>query len=456
MLFTSGVFWIFYSILLSLLFINLNTKKSAKIQNLILLAFSYFFYSYWDWRFLSLLLIVTIQTYIAGSLIKKLNKKRDIILISSLLVNLLILFFFKYANFFSSQFFYIFNLKKNFLFENIILPVGISFYIFQSFTYVLDIYKNKINPEENPINYFTFIAFFPQLVAGPIERASSLLPQFRELKKINPNQIYKGIKIIITGLFLKIFIADNIGISVDQIFNNYQNFSSSTLLLGAFGFSIQIYCDFSGYSLIAIGIAKIIGFNLTKNFNSPYFSISLKEFWKRWHISLSSFFRDYLYIPLGGNKRSAAIKYRNLILTFLASGIWHGANWTFILWGFLHGLFLILQKVLNRNLNKLFSWALTMNIVFFLWILFRSESIIDFYNYVYIIFSTKFGMPEMGRSIFIYAIYFLIVDLISTKYKKSSETWLSSIVIEYSLLSIMFLMVLGSIQGSINFIYFQF
>ena len=456
MLFTTGIFWIFYTVVFIFLFFNLKVTKSIKIQNFILLISSYLFYGYWDWRFLGLIFLVSIQTFVSGILIREFSNNKKTILTLSLILNLSILFYFKYANFFVNEFISIFKLNNNFLLENIILPVGISFYIFQSFTYVLDVYNKKINPENNLINYFTFIAFFPQLVAGPIERASSLLPQFKTLKEINQSNLFEGVKIIIIGLFYKVFIADNISIGVDNIFRNYQNLTSGTLILGALGFSIQIYGDFSGYSLIAVGIAKTIGFNLMKNFNLPYISISLQEFWRRWHISLSSFFRDYLYIPLGGNKTTPYKNYRNILITFFVSGLWHGANWTFIIWGFLHGLIIILEKNIRFTINKFFHWIITICVVTFLWILFRSETLNDFFQYIHLLFTTKIQFPETGLPIFIYSFIFLLIESILFRFKESGKTWFSSHFLENNLLALMLVLVCGTILDNKNFIYFQF
>ncbi len=456
MLFTTGIFWIFFIFVYIFLFFNLKVTKSIKIQNCILLISSYLFYGYWDWRFLGLIFLVSTQTFLSGIIIKNFSNHKKLILISSLSINLSILFYFKYANFFVNEFISIFKLNNNFLLENIILPVGISFYIFQSFTYVLDVYNKKIKPERNLINYFTFIAFFPQLVAGPIERASSLLPQFKNLQDINLVALLEGIKIIIVGLFLKVFIADNISNGVDDIFRNYQNYTSGTLILGALAFSIQIYCDFSGYSLIAIGIAKTIGFSLMKNFDLPYMSTSLQEFWRRWHISLSSFFRDYLYIPLGGNKTSPNKIIRNTLITFFASGLWHGANWTFIIWGVLHGLIIVLEKKIRLKINKFFHWIITFCAVTFLWILFRSETLNGFFQYISLLFSTKIQFPESGRQIFIYGFIFLIIESILFRFKESGETWFSSHFLENNLLALMLVLVYGTIIENKNFIYFQF
>ena len=457
MLFSAGVFWLFYAIVLLLLQTNYLKIKSLRFQNITLLIASYFFYGYWDWKFLGLIILVTSQTFIAAYLISKLDQHKRKILFSSICINLLVLGYFKYVGFFVSEFVSTFNLDQNFSLENIILPVGISFYIFQSFTYVMDVYLRKIEPEKDPIKYFIFVAFFPQLVAGPIERASALLPQFNTLKGVDFDSLYSGIKIIIIGLFLKVFIADSLSSGgVDMIFSDYQNYNGGTLLLGALGFTVQIYCDFAGYSLIAIGVAKIMGFELMKNFNTPYFSTSIQDFWRRWHISLSSFFRDYVFIPLGGSRISSSVTNRNLLITFITSGLWHGANWTFIFWGAIHGFLLVLQKVSNVNFNRVFGWFMTMTLVVVLWILFRSPSILDFYQYLNIIISTP-GFPEVGRSMVFFFLYYLIVDLALLKYSEQGDTWFSSIFAECITLAVMIVLVAGTIHDTnLNFIYFQF
>lgn len=456
MLFTTSVFWIFLIVVLILLQLNYYIFKSINFQNICLLTASYIFYGYWDWRFLSLIFFVSFQTYVASIIIHKSLNNKKLILFCSIFLNLLILGYFKYADFFVSEFLNAFNLTNDFNLENIILPVGISFYIFQSFTYVIDVYLRKINPEKNPLNYFTFIAFFPQLVAGPIERASTLLPQFQQIKNIKYEQIYLGIKICSVGLFLKIFIADNVSESVDLIFSNYQNYNGGTLLLGALGFTIQIYGDFAGYSLIAIGVAKIMGFNLMRNFNTPYFSISIQDFWRRWHISLSTFFRDYIYIPLGGSMQKKLTTNRNIFVTFVLSGVWHGANWTFLIWGIIHGLLLIFQKSLKFKFPNFLGWFTTMSIVVLLWILFRSETIYDFYLYINNMFYT-IGYPEIRKTIIIYFMYYFLIDLILFHYKEQGETWFGSLIIEVLIISFILVTVIGSIEsGNPNFIYFQF
>ena len=457
MLFSVWTFWVFYAVVLIFIQINYQFIKSENFQNTILLVSSYFFYGYWDWRFLSLIILVSLQTFLFGKLIGLHWENRKFYLAISIFINIIVLGYFKYFNFFSDEFINLFKIESSFTLENIILPIGISFYIFQSLTYVIDIYLKRLKPEERPINYFTYIAFFPQLVAGPIERASSLLPQFKKIHSITSANLYIGIKIIIIGLFLKVFIADSLASDVDYIFQNYHKLGGGTLILGAVYFTIQIYSDFCGYSLIAIGVAKIMGFELMRNFNSPYFSTSIQDFWRRWHISLSSFFRDYIYIPLGGNKlKNKFLVNRNILITFILSGIWHGANWTFILWGLMHGILLILQNTLPSFLHKTIGWLLTMFGVTLLFVLFRSESIIDFCQYISrIIF--EIGLPEKRRTSVMFIIYFIIVDVLILKYREQGSVWFNSYLGESAALSIMMILIAGNIRyGSLNFIYFQF
>ncbi|WP_413391336.1 MBOAT family O-acyltransferase [Prochlorococcus marinus] len=347
-------------------------------------------------------------------------------------------------------------MNESFTLEKVILPVGISFYIFQSMTYVIDIYLRKIKPETNIVNYFTYISFFPQLVAGPIERASSLLPQFNKLHNITKRNLYSGLKLVIIGLFLKVVIADNLGVYVDRIFKTYEDLNGGSLLLGAISFAIQIYGDFCGYSLIAIGVAKIMGFVLMENFDTPYFSTSIQQFWKRWHISLSSFFKDYIYIPLGGSRvQNKYLAARNILVTFFVSGIWHGANWTFILWGSIHGFLLVIQRNINVKIPKILSWILTISVVLLLWVLFRSETIPDAFIYLSKIFR-EFDIPDIGKGTMIYFFYFLVVDLLLSYYKKIDEIWFGKYFFQNYILFFMLVLVLGSNSANSNFIYFEF
>jgi len=462
MLFNSIIFWLFFIFVLLSIYINSLVTKSIKIQNYLLLISSYIFYGYWDYRFLILIFIVSLQTFIFGHLIEKKRSKSKIYLIISICLNIIILGFFKYFNFFIIQINTILNSNNYYNTLNIILPVGISFYIFQSLTYVIDIYNSKMKAEKKIINYLTYVSFFPQLVAGPIERARKLLPQFNQLFYFRPNRIYEGIKISIIGLFLKIVIADNLGFYTDAIFLNYKNLSGGILTLGTIYFSVQIYADFCGYSLIAIGVAKIMGFELSKNFNNPYAATSIQDFWRRWHISLSTFFRDYIYIPLGGSKHTKISTYKNILVTFVLSGLWHGANWTFIFWGFLNGIILIFEthfsKIIklfsNKKISKFLNWLLTITIISFLWIIFRSESIYDAFLYINrIIF--EFDFPNQYREgLFIFG-YFLILEIIVYIYDYE-KTWFKKIYLEIIIISVFFILLIGNLNPNKNFIYFQF
>lgn len=355
MLFNSIEFLLF---LVSIFLLYWFVFKQLKIQNSLILLASYFFYGWWDWRFLSLILASTLVDYTIGIALHKtsLKRKKKLLLFLSLLFNLGILGFFKYFNFFIENWIHLWSslgVPMNKSSFDIILPVGISFYTFQTLSYTIDIYRNKLTPTRNFIVFSSFISFFPQLLAGPIERASNLLPQFHKERAFNYDFAVSGIKLILWGLFKKIVIADNCAIYVNEVFENYQDQSGLTLIFGAIYFAFQIYGDFSGYSDIAIGTARLFGFDLMRNFNYPYFSRDIAEFWRRWHISLSTWFRDYLYIPLGGSKGSRFNQIRNVFIIFLVSGFWHGANWTFVLWGGLNALFFLPLLLTNRNRKNL-------------------------------------------------------------------------------------------------------
>ena len=331
---------------------------NLKLQNFIIVASSYVFYSWWDWRFLSLILLSTMVDYAVGIGLsnQKDKRKRKMLLGTSILVNLGMLGFFKYYNFFLDNFIVAFSffgakIPANSL--NIILPIGISFYTFQTLSYTIDIYKQKLAATRDFIAFSAFVSFFPQLVAGPIERATHLLPQFYTKRRFEYSKAADGLKQVLWGLFKKLVIADNCAIYANNIFNNSAEYSGSTLIVGALFFTFQIYGDFSGYSDIAIGISKLFGFNLIQNFAFPYFSRDIAEFWRRWHISLSTWFRDYLYIPLGGSKGGTWRTVRNIFIIFIVSGFWHGANWTFIIWGALNALYFLPLLILTKNRNNL-------------------------------------------------------------------------------------------------------
>lgn len=379
MLFNSVTFVIFFFIFYNLYW-WLNNKFELKIRNIFILISSYIFYGWWDWRFLSLIFISSLADFLIGLKMHQYSNRsaKKLLLLSSIIVNLGILGFFKYFNFFIDSFSEIVSgitPSFNTYTLNIILPVGISFYTFQTLSYTIDIYRGRLKPTKDILSFFVFVAFFPQLVAGPIERASHLLSQFQKKQTFNYSKNVSGLRLILWGLFKKIVIADNLGILVDQIFNPSSPVSGFTTLIGAIFFAFQIYADFSGYSDIAIGISKMLGIDLMKNFTTPYFSSSFSEFWKRWHISLSTWFRDYLYVPLGGNRKKEYRIFLNIFITFLLSGLWHGAQITFVIWGALHGLVLIFEKKINFKINKSIAMLLVFTITTLFWIPFRAENV---------------------------------------------------------------------------------
>ena len=408
MLFNTLNFAIFLPIVYVLYY--LARKKSVTVQNLILLLSSYFFYACWDWRFLFLLVFSTVLDYFSAIKIEdsKNIKTKKIWLWISILINLGFLGAFKYYNFFIESIARVLTktgVETNFNLLNVVLPVGISFYTFHGLSYIIDIYKNRISTERNFIDYSLFVSFFPLLVAGPIERATHLLPQLKSKRNFSYDKTLDGLKQIFWGLFKKIVIADKCAQLANPIFDNFETQTGSTLFIGAVLFTFQIYGDFSGYSDIALGTARLFGIELLQNFNYPYFSRNISEFWRRWHISLSSWFKDYVYIPLGGSKSSALFRVRNTLIIFLLSGFWHGANWTFMFWGFLNALYIMPQIIFKTNRNNLeivakgqlfpnmkdfLSILFTFNLTVFAWIFFRSNSISRAFNYCSLIFSKSF------------------------------------------------------------------
>jgi alginate O-acetyltransferase complex protein AlgI len=386
------------------------TNKNLTSQNLLLLVSSYFFYACWDWRFLFLLVFSTFLDYYTGLQIaaSQTKHRKKFWFWLSIGVNLGFLGFFKYYNFFITSFAEAvahLGFVVNPWMLKVILPVGISFYTFHGLSYVIDIYKDRIKPEKDFITYSVFVSFFPLLVAGPIERATHLLPQIKTARTFNTQHAIDGLRQILWGLFKKIVIADQCAVFANMIFNNTEYYSGSELVLGAVFFAFQIYGDFSGYSDIALGTARLFGIDLLRNFAYPYFSRDIAEFWRRWHISLSSWFRDYLYIPLGGSKVSTAVKIRNTLIIFIVSGFWHGANWTFIVWGLLNAIYIIPSIVFKTNRNnldivaqertfptfkELLSILLTFSLTCFAWIFFRAENMSSALAYIAKIFSASF------------------------------------------------------------------
>ena len=393
MLFQSIEFLIFLPIVFILYWF---VFKKLKTQNALVLVASYVFYGWWDWRFLILIAITSGFSYWSGLLIKNNEgkpKAQKWICTGNIILNLLILFVFKYLNFFLESLvalFAIFGIQLDWVTLKIILPVGISFYTFQALSYTIDVYRKKIEPTKDAVAFFAFISFFPQLVAGPIERATNLLPQFQKQRHFDYATAVDGCRQMLWGFFKKVVVADNCAVYVNQVFENYLDQTGSTLLLAAILFTFQIYGDFSGYSDIAIGCAKLFGVKLMRNFNVPYFSRDIAEFWRRWHISLTTWFRDYIYIPLGGSRVSKAKVIRNTFIIFLVSGFWHGANWTFIVWGTYHAMLFLPLILLGKNrkntniiaenkilpsLKEFFQMLLTFLLVVIGWIIFRAESI---------------------------------------------------------------------------------
>ncbi len=378
------------------------TNRNLKLQNFFVVCASYVFYGWWDWKFLFLILCSTIVDFSLGIWLDKQEKQRirKYLLWISILVNLGFLGFFKYYNFFIESFveaFTFFGRPVHPHTLHIILPVGISFYTFQSLGYVIDVYKRKLQPTKDFVAFAAFVSFFPQLVAGPIERATHLLPQFYARRTFDSARAIDGLRQMLWGFFKKIVIADNCAEFANQLFNHTSDYSGMTLMLGAILFTLQIYGDFSGYSDIAIGTARLFGFNLMRNFNYPYFSRDIAEFWRRWHISLSTWFRDYLYIPLGGSRGCIGQRIRNTFIVFIVSGFWHGANWTFIAWGALHAFFflpLLLSGKNRKNLDvvassrrfpggkELIQMFITFCLVSFAFIFFRVESITHAWQYI--------------------------------------------------------------------------
>lgn len=364
-------------------------------QNLFVVIASYIFYGWWDWRFLILIAFTSFCSWGSGLLLNK-SPKPKLWLTLNIVINLLILGTFKYFYFFVGSFCNLFGLT-NTIVINVILPVGISFYTFQALSYSIDVYRKKIAPTKDMVAFFAYVSFFPQLVAGPIERATNLLPQFEKKRVFDYAEAVDGMRRILWGLFKKIVVADNCATYVDQVWNNYTNECGSTLALAAILFAFQIYGDFSGYSDIAIGSAKLFGIRLRDNFITPYFSRNVAEFWKRWHISLNTWFVDYVYIPLGGSREGRWKTIRNTFVIFLLSGLWHGANWTYVIWGLYHALLFVPLILLGRTkaYTGVATWKqipqilLTFALVTLGWIIFRAPSIGDAWGYIC-------GMMQLG------------------------------------------------------------
>lgn len=482
MLFNSFEFIVFLPIVFLLYWF---VFKQIQRQNALIVAVSYLFYGWWDWRFLILIAFTTFCSYFSGILIEKYDSKRNLkwcISASNIILNLGILCVFKYFNFFGENLaalVKIFGGELDWVTMQIILPVGISFYTFQALSYSIDVYKKKINATRDIGAFFAFISFFPQLVAGPIERGTNLLPQFLRPRQFNYANAVDGCRQMLWGFFKKMVIADNCAFFVNKIFADYPDYSGSTLLIGGILFSFQIYGDFSGYSDIAIGCARLFGINLMQNFHFPYFSRNIAEFWRRWHISLNTWFRDYVYIPLGGSKVPLGLTVRNTFVIFLLSGFWHGANWTYVIWGVLHALLfipLLIKKNNRKHLNVvakdsvLPSWKelgamlSTFLLVMFAWIIFRSDTISDAYRYISQIFTASlFAKPAffVAKSLTFYATIFFIALLLLTEwYQRKNIHGLSRLFRSSTLNMCLYVgiifMILFFAGSTEEFIYFQF
>lgn len=475
MLFNSPEFALFLVIAFTLYWFFF--KKKLVIQNLFLLVASYFFYGWWDWRFLSLIFFSSLVDFIIGrQLYRTTNKsRRKLFLVISLITNLGILGFFKYYNFFIAGFIDLLSsigFNANYFTLKVILPVGISFYTFQTLSYTIDIYYRKIEPTNDMVAFFAFVSFFPQLVAGPIERAKNLLPQFQSPRQFDFEKARDGMKQILIGLFKKIVIADHCAVYVDKIFSNYNLYHGNELLLAAVFFAFQIYCDFSGYSDIAIGTARLFGFDLMRNFAYPYFSRDIAEFWRRWHISLSSWFRDYVYIPLGGKYGNKANRIKNILITFTVSGLWHGANWTFITWGFLNGLYYIPLLLFNKQRNHLDIVAsnrkipslkdflliiFTFVITTFTWIFFRSATIKDAINYISGIFNPwNLNLNPTYLPTMVFIVFLVFLEWLQRKKEHALQINNKCIAGRWILYTFLILVIIMSWRQEKAFIYFQF
>lgn len=470
MLFNSFDFLLFFPVVCIIYFLLPNNRY----KNPFLLIASYYFYMNWEPIYAVLILLSTVLTYICGVLVEKnkIKNRKKIFLTFSLLINFSILFIFKYYNFINESIFNLLSvagIRLNLPSFDFLLPVGISFYTFQAVGYTIDVYRGNIKAEKNFFIYALFVSFFPQLVAGPIERAKNLLPQFHIEHKFNPDDVIEGLKKMIWGFFMKLCVADVLSNYVDAVYNNVSYHNGFSMFIATIFFTFQIYCDFAGYSNIAIGTARVMGFKLMNNFKQPYFSISIKEFWRRWHISLSSWFSDYLYIPLGGNRVKYSRHLLNLLITFLISGIWHGANWTFVLWGLLHGIYIIVEniirkKIYTRNsenvLTRVFYTMFIFSLVSFAWIFFRANNINDGFIIVKKIFS-DWGTPFMDTTVFFYGLIALFILFIkdfkdcfniNLNFMHSRNQTISYI----SILSlIVYILLFGALSAG-SFIYFQF
>jgi D-alanyl-lipoteichoic acid acyltransferase DltB (MBOAT superfamily) len=475
MLFNSFTFLFFFIIVFFCYWFIFSKKLS--IQNAFIAVASFYFYGTWDWRFLLLLILSLIVDFSVGYLLDKteLERKRKALIVFSVFFNLGLLCFFKYFNFFidtASTLLTHLGFKVHLTTLNIILPVGISFYTFQSLSYTIEVYRKQMSATKDIISYAAFISFFPQLVAGPIERARNMLPQFQKNRLFNYNQAVQGVQLILWGLFKKVVVADLCSEYVNASFGNYVNKGGMELILSAVYFAFQIYGDFSGYTDVARGLAKMFGIEFIINFRYPYFSRDIAEFWRRWHISLSSWFRDYLYLPLGGSRVGKWTTVRNTFIVFLVSGFWHGANFTFIIWGLLHAIYYMPLLLANANRNNLqvvalntsfpsvreiLQMFLTFSLVVLAWIFFRADSLQQAFGYIHRILVWK-GFVFIGsKNVFPLILFTVIMEWIGRKQENTLETFVNKY--RWAKLPMYFflgVMIYSNFSREQSFIYFQF
>jgi len=463
MLFNSIEFVGFFCIVFIVYWLLSFTKKLTA-QNIFLLLSSYIFYAAWDYRFLGLILFSSLVDYICGLRMNRLEDGRKKYLILSICVNLGLLGFFKYFNFFIGEFSHLLELiglNPGYSILNIVLPVGISFYTFQSMSYTIDVYRKKIGVEPNILNFLLYVSFFPQLVAGPIERAANLLPQIKNHRKFDLNNIFDGCWLIFFGYFLKIFMADNLAFVVEESFNSEVS-NTLVVLGGVYAFAMQIFGDFAGYTFIAIGVAKLMGFDLMTNFLYPYFVTNPSEFWRNWHISLSTWLKDYLYIPLGGNRLGKLFTLRNLMITMLLGGLWHGAAWNFVLWGFYHGLLLVIYRQYKSHFDKIpkvLSIIIMFHFVCFGWLIFRVENMDQLYVMVASLGNLDLSaVHTVGlRKVAFFATLPMLINFF--QFKTDSENYINTFYrpIRILLYVLMYFLLFGFGEfGVKEFIYFQF
>ena len=471
---TSFAYMLFLPIVFLIYWTLFNRDKNW--QNGFLLFSSLVFYAWWDWRFLLLLLFTAGSTFMIGKAISQNEdgKRRKGLLLTALLLNLGILAYYKYLDFFIQSFVDLFSLaglNLNVTTLNIVLPIGISFYTFAALSYVIDIYQKKTEPTNDWLAYFAFITFFPSLLSGPISRSAKQLPQYFQKRELTFDVCSQACKMILWGVFIKICVADKFGVYVDTVYSNWDRHNGTTLFFTQLFYTVQIYADFAGYSLIAIGSGKLLGIELPENFRRPYFAKTVTEFWRRWHISLTTWFRDYIYFPLGGNRVPKLRWMFNTVIVFVISGLWHGAAYTFLAWGALHGIVMVIERQLYgdkiKSIDSKFSFAnlirmfVTFNLVSFAWIFFRLDSIGDALNVIHEIF-TSHGMPYFGElQITLLGIFALIVmilkdhiDEYGLRLKPMNSKYTIIRYVTYASL-ICYILACGELDGS-SFIYFQF